>query len=351
MEKLIKNEDYIKDLEYLNRLDVWKELDGKTILVTGATGLIGSAIIDAIFYHNKFASSKINVIAVSRTEEKIKERFSDYLLDDNFSFYAHDIINSLDVSQRIDFIIHAASNANPKFFSEKPVDTMLGNIFGANNLLNLCIKNNSKFLYVSSGEVYGIADKQVNGFTEDYSGYVNSLNFRSCYPNSKRATETLCVSYKQQYGINVVIARPCHIYGATALSSDKRIHKVFMEQALNGNDIILKSDGKQMRSYCNVIDAVSGLLIILIKGISGEAYNISVPNSNISIYELASIIAKNAKVDVKFDLPTNIEKQVFNPMNNAVLNSDKLLNLGWNPKYDAENGINNTMKILRKLKN
>ena len=351
MEELLKSEEYINDLKYLNKLDFWEDLNGRTILITGATGLIGSAIIDAIMYHNRNLNSKISVIAISRKEEKIRERFSKYLLNENFSFYAHDIIKPLNISKKIDFIIHAASNANPSLFSEKPVDTMLGNILGAKNLLDLCIKNNSKFLYVSSGEVYGIIDKQVNGFDEEFSGYVNSLNFRSCYPNSKRATETLCMSYKQQYGIDVVIARLCHVYGATGSANDKRIYRVFMEQALNGNDIILKSNGKQIRSYCNVVDAVSGLFTILIKGISGDAYNISVPNSNISIYELASIIAKNANVDVKFDLPTDAEKQSFNPMNNAVLNSSKLLNLGWNPKYDAENGIDITMKILRKLKN
>lgn len=351
MKELLENEDYIGDLDYLNSLSIWKDIEGKTILVTGATGLIGSAIVDAIIYHNKFANSKINVIAISRTEERIKERFCNYLLNNEFSFYAHDISKPLNISQKIDFIIHAASNANPKFYSEKPVDTMLGNILGANNLLNLSIKNNSKFLYVSSGEVYGIADKKINGFDENYSGYIDFLNSRSCYPSSKRATETLCISYKQQYGIDVIIARPCHVYGVTALPNDNRIHKVFMEQALNGDNIILKSDGKQMRSYCNVIDAVSGILTILTKGLSGEAYNISTPNSNISIYELASIIAKQAQVDVKFDLPTNVEKKAFNPMNNAILNSNKLLNLGWNPIYNAESGIEHTMKILRKIKN
>ena len=200
------------------------------------------------------------------------------------------------------------------------------------------------FLYVSSGEVYGEGDGRV--FTEDYSGYVDCAKPRSCYPSSKRAAETLCVSYAAEYGADVVIARPCHTYGPYFTEQDNRVYAQFIRNVLRGEDIVMKSTGEQFRSWCYVVDCVSALLHILLKGESGEAYNIADADSNISIRELAETIAAIGGRKVVIDLPDVDEKRGFNPVTKSIFSTDKLESLGWKPKNHISTGMNNTIKEL-----
>ena len=157
-----------------------------------------------------------------------------------------------------DYMVHGASNASPKRYATDPVGTMKSNLGGGSNLLELTKEKKARLLYISSGEVYGEGDG--SDFTEDYSGYVDCLNPES-YPSSRMSSETLCVSYKEQYGVDVVIARPCHIYGSD-IERDDRAFAQFLRKAKAGEDILLKSDGSQVRSYCHVDDCASALLYI-----------------------------------------------------------------------------------------
>lgn len=310
----------------------WERLSGCNILITGATGLIGSCLVEVLMSRPEI---DYHVYASGRNEERAKDRFKEFVHNPYFHFFKYDVMKPLDGDTNFQFIIHAASNASPNFFATKPVEVIKANIDGVANLMNYGLNHDLKrFLFVSSGEVYGEGDGRV--FTEDYSGYVNPTSPRSCYPSSKRTAETLCVSYSAEYGIDTVIARPCHTYGPHFTESDNRVYAQFIRNVLNGEDIVMKSTGAQFRSWCYVVDCVSALLHILLKGENGQAYNIADESSNISIRELAEMIAEIGGKKVVIDLPSDAEKAGYNVVTKSVFDTVKLSSLGWN--------INGTMK-------
>ena len=346
---MINSNTYQDDLEYVANLPIYDKLKNKSILITGACGLIGSFLVDVIMKHNNLSNDNIIVIATSLKEESIIKRFSNYIGNVNFKYICQDINNPLKYDDKIDYIIHLAGNAHPNLFKSDPVGTIKTNIIGLLNLLSVSKeKNVNRVLYVSSGEVYGEKD-MVNEFYEDDLGYVNPVLYRSCYPNSKRCAETLCVSFSEQYGISTVIARPSHVYGPTYTQNDSRVYAEFIRNILNGEDITLKSAGNQIRSYTYVADAVSALLYILLYGEDKNAYNIANPNSILSIKEMAQIIADIGNKRVLFDIPKDIPTN-SNPMQCGVLNSNKLRDLGWIPKYNAYEGFKRTIDCLKENK-
>jgi len=320
-------------------------LNGKSFLITGATGLICSFLIDVLMFCNINHEGKIHIYALGRNKDYAYERFMAYWNHPQFSFIQHDISRVFNYDIRADYIIHGASNAYPASFAADPVGTMKSNIFGTYNLLEFSIRTGAKrLLYVSSGEVYGEGTGQ--DFVESYSGYIDNLNPRACYPISKRAAETLCVSYKDQYGIDAVIARPCHIYGPTMTKSDNRAFAQFIRNVLERKDIVLKSDGRQYRSYCYAADCASALLAILFKGVNGEAYNIADKKSNITIKQLAETIARTGGRKIVFDIPSTQEQKGYSVISRAVLDATKLENLGWRALFNVEEGIRRTFQIL-----
>lgn len=301
------------------------KLQGKNILITGATGLIGSCLVETILGEKDL---DCNVYAAGRNEQRARKRFARFSDDKRFHFIKYDVTSPIDSSVEFHYIIHAASNASPNFFAEKPVEVMLSNINGVKNLLDYGKAHQmERFLFVSTGEVYGEGDGRV--FTEDYQGYVDISSPRSCYPSSKRAAETLCAAYAKEYGIQYVVARPSHVYGPHFTESDNRVYAQFIRNVLRGEDIVMKSTGSQMRSWCYVEDCVSALLHILLKGESGQAYNIADSTSEISIKELAQMIAEIGGKKVVLDIPTDAEKAGYNPVTKSVFSTEKLESLGW----------------------
>ena len=320
----------------------WEKLSGANILVTGATGLIGGCLVETLMMNPR---KDYQVYASGRNEDRARARFKDFAEESAFHFVKYDVMQPLESDVRFGYIIHAASNASPNFFAQKPVEVIKSNIDGVANLMEYGLTHGMKrFLYVSSGEVYGEGDGRT--FTEDYSGYVDCAKPRSCYPSSKRAAETLCVSYSAEYGADVVIARLCHTYGPHFTEQDNRVYAQFIRNVLRGEDIVMKSTGEQFRSWCYVVDCVSALLHILLKGESGEAYNIADADSNISIRELAETIAAIGGRKVVIDLPDVDEKRGFNPVTKSVFSTDKLESLGWKPKNHISTGMKNTIKEL-----
>ena len=323
----------------------WEKLSGANILVTGATGLIGGCLVETLMMNPR---RDYQVYASGRNEERARVRFKDFAEESAFHFVKYDVMLPLENDVRFDFIIHAASNASPNFFAQKPVEVIKSNIDGVANLMEYGLAHSMKcFLYVSSGEVYGEGDGRV--FTEDYSGYVDCAKPRSCYPSSKRAAETLCVSYAAEYGADVVIARPCHTYGPYFTEQDNRVYAQFIRNVLRGEDIVMKSTGEQFRSWCYVVDCVSALLHILLKGECGEAYNIADADSNISIRELAETIATIGGRKVVIDLPDADEKRGFNPVTKSVFSTDKLESLGWEPKNHISKGLDHSIHEMNMI--
>lgn len=303
----------------------WEKLSGSNILVTGATGLIGGCLVETLMA-NPFRDYE--VYALGRNEERAKKRFSDLFEAEGFHFIKHDVIQPLHGNVRYDYVIHAASGANPSEYARRPVEVMKSNVHGVANLMDYGRYHGMKrFLYVSSGEVYGEGDGRV--FTEDYSGFVEITSPRSCYPSSKRAAETLCVSYATEYGMEAVMARPCHIYGPYFTESDNRVFAQFIRNVLRDEDIVMKSTGEQFRSWCYVVDCVAALIYILLKGENGHAYNIADETSNISIKELAEMVASIGGKKVIIDMPDADEKQGFNVVTKSVFSTEKIEKLGW----------------------
>lgn len=320
---------YKNDIIEVSKLDLpWEMLNGCNILVTGATGLIGSCIVEVLMSRS---SKDYHVYASGRNEQRAKTLFSEYDNNPHFHFLKYDVLTSLEGCTNFHYIIHAASNASPNYFVANPVEIIKANILGVSNLLDYGSQHNlRRFLFVSSGEIYGEGDGRV--FTEDYSGYVDNMSPRSCYPSSKRAAETLCVSYSQEYGIETVIARPSHTYGPSFTDSDNRVYAQFIRNVSNDEDIVMKSTGMQYRSWCYVVDCVSALLYILLKGENRQAYNIADESSNLTIKELAEMVAAIGGKKVIVNESTDTEKAGYNVVTKSIFSTNKIKSLGWKVK-------------------
>lgn len=343
-----ENNIYLGDLQVaLESIIRFEKLNNKSIMITGATGLIGSFIIDVLLYANKKNNSNIEIYAIGRNIERLKRRF-EKANSNKLNYIEHDVNDKITFDLKIDYIIHAASNAYPAAFKNDPVGTMISNIVGTKRLLDYARNHDTKrVMFISSGEVYGNDDIGIESFKENYSGYIDPIQVRSCYPISKRAAETLCISYSKQFGLDTIIARPCHCYGANTTAIDNRANVQFINNALQDEDILLRSDGSQVRSYCYIADAVSAILTVLINGESCQAYNISNSEVYASIFEFAETIAKLTGRKVKFEKTNSLCKDEETPIKRQVLNSHKLELLGWSGKYSLKRGIENTLKILK----
>lgn len=346
---MLDNPIYIQDLQRCIKENIpWEQLDGRKILITGASGLIGSFLVDLFMYRNRVCGSKISVCAMGRNFHTGQIRFKPYLGDKYFTFFEHDVTEALADLPKCDYIIHAASNAQPHVLASDPVGTMQGNYLGMYNLLEFARLNGTlKTLFVSSGEVYGVSYEDGKAFDENFSGEINSVNPRSSYPISKLAAETLCAGYFAQYGVNTVIARPCYIYGPTRMETDTRVTAQFIKNSLLGQNILMKSLGTPVRTYCYVSDCVVAILAILLCGVPGEAYNIADKLSQVSIKEMAQMLADIANVEVQIELPPDFSPTPSGNIMRTVLNAEKVEKLGWSAKVHMREGLERTVEILK----
>lgn len=336
---------FLEELERIAALNLpYGELRGKTVAVTGCGGLIGMYLMYALDKVNRVHKLEMQLIALCRNPEGTKARLSGI---ENLTCLEYDATQPLKVPFRADFILHAASNAHPLAFSADPVGTMQANILGTMNLLEHVRATGGRFILFSTGEIYGERPELTEGFDETTFGSVNPMAARACYPESKRAAETLCAAYAQQHGVDALAARLTYIYGATITDKNSRADAQFLRKALAGEDIVLKSTGSQVRSYCYAPDAASALITLMLRGEAANAYNIANPDCAVSIREYAETLANLAGVQLVFDLPPESERRGYSAVTRAVLQSEKLMNLGWKAEYGLQEGLGRTLEICK----
>ncbi len=350
MTKYFEKKLYEYELEAITDNHYISNLKNKTIVITGANGLIGSMLIDVIMYANQKLSLDCKVYGVVRNFAKAKERFKFYEKSNMFKLLNADINkDEIIINKNIDYFVHGASNTHPISYSSKPIETILTNTIGTNNTLKFASEHNcKKYVFLSTVEVYGENRGDVEQFSEDYCGYIDCNTLRAGYSESKRVGESLCQAYIKEHNIECVIARIARCYGPGILEDDSKALSQFLRKGISNEDIVLKSKGDQFYSFVYVADVVDSILFMLQNSNNGEAYNIVGKNSNITLLELANLVAKNVKTKVTLDLPDYVELAGYSKVTNAILSPLKIENLGWSAKYTLENGLKDTIDILKK---
>lgn len=315
-------------------------LHGKTFLITGATGMVGLHLIDALML-----LGDVKVLAVGRDKNKAMDRLGFYFDSPLFTFIEQDVCNEFPSDIKPDIIIPLASNTHPLAYSQYPVETMLINIKGAEHALNLAVKTGATVLYPSTVEVYGNAIGE-DTFSEDYTGKLNLSTSRSCYTESKRSAEAMCQSFIAEKGAKVKIVRLSRLFGPTMLMTDSKASSQFIKKALDHEDIILKSEGNQMFSYTYVTDAVRAMLYVLVYGEEGIAYNISCESCDVRLKEFAKLCAQYNGKDIIFELPSETERKGFSVAQKAVLDNSRLRSIGWVPLYNMKDALWRTLSII-----
>lgn len=314
---------------------------GSSILITGASGLIGSCLVDVLL------EAGLNVYALDLNVERLQNRFGQE--KDNLHYVLQNVCEPLTVGKKFDYIVHAASFADPKSYALFPVETILVNVIGAKNVLDYAKRTEgARVLITSTFEVYGKAQQE--SYCEEDYGLLDYNSLRSCYPESKRTAEVLLKSYCDEYGIDGLIVRFSSIYGPTMLKNDSKAHAQFLFKGINKENIVLKSQGNQKRTYTYVMDAVDALLFVLFNGKSGEAYNIANGESIITIAGLAGLIASICGVEIGYDSPDKLEQKGFSKPQDCILNTKKLTALGWTPSYSLSEGLEETVAIMKEEK-
>lgn len=342
----LDNASYIKSLDVFAESIDWDRLNYKKILIVGATGLIGTFLIDLIMRVNKIRKLHIFVIAMGRNKSNIEFRFSCYFDNPCFSSVPADINQPLVLDEKVDFIIHLASNTHPVAYAEHPVETLMTNVEGTYHLLSYAVNHmTERFLFLSSVEIYGQTTNN-EPLKETDCGYIDCNTVRACYNEGKRAGESLCQAFIKQYNLDIVIPRLCRIYGPTMKIDDSKALSQFLKKGLQKENIVLKSKGNQYFSYLYVGDTVNALLHLLLNGKKGEAYNVADAASDIHLKDLAEYIASWAGKIVVFDTPEKKESAGYSKADYAILDSNKLCKTGWIAKYDIKRGINETLDIL-----
>lgn len=300
----LENPIFREDMEYIAGVDFvpWEQLRGRTLFITGATGLIGFNLISALAYMNIKLDMPLKMLALVRNEAAARERFKEILAEGApLKFVVGDLEHIPEVPDAIDYIIHGGSPTASRYFAEHPVETIRMNLAGASTLLEMAReKQVESFLFLSSMEVYGSLHREEK-VAEDHESFVDTMNPRSSYPEAKRMIEAMCSSYAAQYNVPAKVIRLTQTFGAGVRREDNRVYAQFMRAGMNHEDIVLLTRGGTRHSYLYTADAVTSILAVLLKGENGEAYNAANEETYCSIRDMAELVAGmfNVKVMIK----------------------------------------------------
>lgn len=337
-----------EDLELIVSADLpWEDFRNSTVLISGANGFLPAYMVETLLYLNTVRDLNIKIIGLVRNKEKALVRFSQHKERNDLTFIVQDVCEPINCVDKIDYIVHAASQASPKFYGTDPVGTLSANTLGTYNLLQLARKNDVKsFLYFSSSEVYGQVDDSQIPTKENQYGYLDPTNLRSCYAESKRMGETMCVSWFNQYSVLTKIVRPFHTYGPGMSLDDGRVYADFIASILHNRDIVMNSDGTAIRAFCYLADAVQGFFTILLKGENGQAYNIGNPQCETSILSLATqlvnLFPEKRLTVVKKD--TRNQEYIKSTVSRNSPDISKVKQSGWQPSTSIEVGFKRTLE-------
>lgn len=327
-----------EDLDNIAKSDLpWDKLAGKSILITGATGLVGGSVVRALCCANRIRGLGVRLLLLVRSEDKARAMFGDLIDREHIRLIVSDICQPLHVDGPVDHILHAASVTNSKQMVTYPVETIMTAIDGTRHVLELAReKQVESMVYLSSMEAYGKPDESLPTVTETDYGYIDFLGVRSCYPEGKRMAECLCACYHAEYGVPVCIARLAQTFGAGISATENRVFAQFARSLLNGTDIVLHTAGDSWGNYCYTAECVSALLFLLFDGENGEAYNVVNEQTNCQIRDMAQMIAdmSGGKIKVVFDIPEDALKYGYAPSVKMHLSGAKLAALGWKATID-----------------
>jgi len=346
----MRNHIVAKDLDVIISASLdWSVFAGKTVLISGANGFLPAYMVETLLYLNEKQYFKpVKVIGLVRSDERAKERFAVYQGRADLRFITQDVSVPVNVQEPVDYIIHAASQASPKYYGVDPVGTLSANILGTFNLLELArSKKIEGFLFFSSGEVYGEVSEKNIPTPETGYGYVDPLNVRSCYAESKRMGENMCVSWYHQYKVPIKIVRPFHTYGPGMRLDDGRVFADFVSNVVHGQDIVMHSDGKAIRAFCYLSDATVGFFTVLLNGNNAEAYNVGNSNCEISIRDLAYLLVSlfpESGIDVVMKNDIHQVGYLKSKITRNCPDINKILKLGWEPKVNITEGFKRTIQ-------
>lgn len=347
---MYKNEIIQEDLKIITEQDIeFDVLKNKSILITGATGMLASYYMYVLMYLNDNFKYNIKIYALVRNKEKL-ERITKFSLRNDIIPIEQDVCSKIDIKEKIDYIIHMASSANPSTIITNPVGIINANVIGTLNILELAKKYNSEVIFTSTREVYGKMDEKKEEILENDMGILDCTELRSCYPESKKMAENLIISYAYQYKIIYKIARIAHSYGpGMIIHNDGRIMSDLISNVINGENIILKSIGEAKRAFCYIVDAITALIRITVNNNENQIYNVANETEEISIKDLAYSLKewyKEKNIDVIFQIQENSNQYV--KFKRTRLNTKKLEKIGWKPVISLKDGINRTVKYFER---
>jgi nucleoside-diphosphate-sugar epimerase len=329
-----------EDLDHIIRANLpWDRLDGATVVVTGANGFLPAYMVETLL-----RLGNIEVVAMVRSPAKARARFAACAIS-SLRIVEQDMAHPIDWGGPADFVIHAASPASPKLFGNDPVGTILPNVSGTANALDLARRRNARgFLFFSSAEVYGSSPAQ--NIDEAAFGAIDPTNPRACYAEAKRLGETLCVAYARQYGLNTVMVRPFHTYGPGLALDDGRVFADFVRDVVERRSIVINGAGTAERAFCYLADATEAFFTALLKGEAATAYNVGNPAGAISIKALACLLAEtfpDRVPSVEFQAPT-AGTYMPSPIGRTLPDINRLSALGWCPATGIAEGFSRTIR-------